>query len=301
MPDQPHLAVGSPRAIPHTTLRLGLDPKAVAIASLMHVGAVLTVWWLPPTPTLLLLTVVLYCVRMLGVTVGFHRYFSHHSFATSRWFAAVLAFWGGLGAQRSAVWWAGHHRVHHRRSDLPGDVHSPVEGSWFWAQMGWWLDASSDETRWQNIKEFADRPELRWLDRHHLVPQLLMAAVLYLVGGVPWLLWGYVLNTVLVWHGLSLLNSWCHRFGSKPFVTKDNSRNSLLVGILAMGEGWHNNHHRFVSSPRHGLMWWQVDLSWLVIRVLSAVGLIWDLQAVPSAEQQAAAAGKATLANPQTT
>lgn len=271
---------------PRQTLRLGLDPKAVLIAGLLHVLAFATplVFW--PTWERVGLCLGLYVVRVLGVTVGFHRYFSHRAFETSRWFGAVLAFWGGLAAQRSAVWWAAHHRVHHRRSDLPGDVHSPVEGSLFWAHMGWWLDASSEQTRWEAVKDWSQRPELRWLDRHHLVPQTLLALGLYAAGGWAYVLWGWALNTVLVWHGLSLLNSWCHRWGRRPFATKDQSRNSFVVGLLAMGEGWHNNHHRYPASPRHGLHWWQVDVSWWVIGALSLVGLIQKLQPVPAPANQ---------------
>jgi stearoyl-CoA desaturase (Delta-9 desaturase) len=230
----------------------------------------------------LLLAAGLYTLRMFGLTAGYHRYFSHRSFKTSRAFQLVLALLGTLSVQKGVLWWAAHHRDHHRYSDTPDDIHSPLERGFWWSHVGWILCSRYDETKYDRIKDMARYPELVWLNRYHLVPPLVLAGVLALAGGIPALLWGFFVSTVVLWHGTFAINSLAHVMGRRRYETSDGSRNSFLLALVTMGEGWHNNHHFYASTANQGWFWWEVDLSYAILRALRAVGVVWELRTPPA-------------------
>jgi stearoyl-CoA desaturase (delta-9 desaturase) len=227
---------------------------------------------------LLGLALALYYGRMAFTTIGYHRYFSHRTFKTSRWFQFVLAFLAETSAQKGVLWWAAHHRVHHRYSDLAGDPHSPEEGFWE-SHMLWILRDFAGPTG--EIKDFARYPELRWLNKHYLLPPGALAVGLYFLGGMPALVWGFFVSTVLLWHGTFLVNSVNHLWGSRRYATTDTSRNNGLLALLTMGEGWHNNHHHYMASANQGFFWWEIDLSFYLIRLFQTLGLVWDVRVPP--------------------
>jgi len=222
-----------------------------------------------------------YYLRMFGITAGYHRYFSHRSFRTGRAFQFLLAFLGATATQKGVLWWAANHRDHHRHSDGPEDVHSPIQRGFYWSHVGWILSARHHETKLDRVKDLARYPELRWLDRWHAVPSVLFAVALLAIGGVPALLWGYFVSTVLLWHGTFFINSLAHVLGKRRYATGDESRNSMALALLTMGEGWHNNHHFYPGAASQGWFWWEVDASWYALRTLSAVGLVQDLRTPP--------------------
>jgi stearoyl-CoA desaturase (Delta-9 desaturase) len=224
-----------------------------------------------------------YFVRMVVVTAGYHRYFSHRSFKTSRVFQFLLAFAAQSTAQKGVLWWASHHRWHHRHSDTPQDVHSVQQRGFWYAHLGWILGPDNNDTRLELVADLAKYPELRFLNRPsvQLLPALVYALACLALGGIHGLVWGFFVSTVLLWHGTFTINSLAHLFGRRRYATSDDSRNSLALALLTTGEGWHNNHHRYQSSARQGFRWWEVDVTYYVLRLLAAVGLIWDLRRVP--------------------
>jgi stearoyl-CoA desaturase (delta-9 desaturase) len=216
-----------------------------------------------------------------GVTVGFHRYFAHHSFKTSRWFQFLLAFAGSAALQRGVLWWVAHHRLHHRHSDEPDDPHSPVRGSFWYAHLGWLLSRRLQKADHGLVKDLTRFPELVWLDRLWILPGLALAASCYAAFGWSGVVYSYCFTVAAAFQITFAVNSVGHRFGSQRFDTGDASRNNWVIGILALGEGWHNNHHRMPSSARHGLAWYELDLSYFCIRVLKALGFVWDVKRPP--------------------
>jgi stearoyl-CoA desaturase (Delta-9 desaturase) len=243
---------------------------------LLHAAAALALV-APPTPGLLALAAASYLVRMFGVTAGYHRYFSHRSYKTGRAFQFVLAWLAQSSAQKGVLWWAAHHRDHHRHADGEADVHSPRHGFW-WSHAGWVLSSRFDSYEPRRVADFGGYAELRWLDRHHWVPAVSLAAGLGAAGGLPALVWGFVLPTLGLYHATFAINSVAHVWGTRPFETRDDSRNNFLLAVLTLGEGWHNNHHYCMSSARQGVRWWQIDPTFLGLRVLSACGLVRDLR-----------------------
>jgi stearoyl-CoA desaturase (delta-9 desaturase) len=246
-----------------------------------HVVALATPFLAPVSWRWAALAGALYAVRMFAVTAGFHRYFSHRSYRTSRAFQLVLAFLGGTAAQRGALWWAAHHRDHHRHSDRPEDVHSPLQRGFWWSHVGWILSRRHHHTKLDRVRDLARYPELRWLDRHHLVPPAALAVVLLLAGGLPALLWGFFVSTVLLWHGTFVINSLAHVLGRARYETGDGSRNSMVLALLTFGEGWHNNHHFYASSARQGFFWWEIDVSYYLLRGLAALRVVRDVRRPP--------------------
>jgi len=232
-----------------------------------------------------------FSLRMFGITAGYHRYFAHGSYKTSREFQFALAVLGASAWQKGPLWWASHHVEHHLHSDLHSDPHSPVSGSLLWSHMGWfWASMEYDahpkayaEGRGR-IAKFKQFPELVAIDRFHHAPGIALAALAYAAGGEPGLVWGFVVPTVGAWHATFAVNSVCHQFGSRRFATTDNSRNNMWVALAAFGEGNHNNHHAFPWSARHGLGWREPDLSYAILQLLERLGVVWDLK-VPSDEQ----------------
>lgn len=227
------------------------------------------------------LCLVLYVSRMFFVTAGYHRYFSHRSFKTSRVFQFLLAFAAMTSAQKGVLWWAAHHRHHHRYADTEDDLHSPGLRGFWWSHVGWILSNRYNHTEIEQIRDFYKYPELRWLNRYFLVPPVALAISLFLLGGWGWLVWGFFVSTVLLWHGSFLVNSLSHVFGRRRFPTTDDSRNSFLIALLTMGEGWHNNHHHYMASARQGFLWWEIDVTYYLLKLLSWFGIVWDLRQPP--------------------
>ena len=224
----------------------------------------------------------LFWLRMFSVTAGYHRYFSHRSFKTSRAFQFVLALLGTLAVQKGVLWWAANHRRHHKYSDKEGDIHSPVVEGFWRSHVGWILAVDYDATDYDRIPDLAKFPELRWLNEHFLVPPVTLAALLFLIGGASWLVWGFFVSTTLLWHATFTINSLAHVYGSRRYDTPDQSRNNLWLALLTMGEGWHNNHHHYMNSVRQGFFWWEIDATYYVLRTLAALGIVWDLNQPPS-------------------
>jgi stearoyl-CoA desaturase (delta-9 desaturase) len=230
----------------------------------------------------LALCAALYVPRMFFVTGAYHRYFSHRSYKTSRAFQLVLAL-GAMGtAQKGVLWWAAHHRVHHKKSDAPGDLHSVKQSGFWWAHMGWILARDLEGTDGSRIRDFSKYPELVWLDRWWFVPPVAVGVVTFLIGGFFALIWGFAVCQVRCWHGTFTINSLSHLWGGRRYATDDDSRNNPVLALITMGEGWHNNHHHYQVAARQGFRWWEVDATYYVLRALSAVGLIWDLHGVPA-------------------
>jgi len=224
-----------------------------------------------------------YFIRMFFVTGAHHRYFSHRSFKTSRWFQFVLAVGAQTAAQKGVIWWASHHRRHHKYSDTDRDVHSPVRRGFWYAHVGWvlspdWIDADDG-----SVADLVRYPELRVLNHPamEMVPTIALAFVLLLVGGGHALVWGYFVATALLWHGTFSINSLSHLIGRRRYETGDDSRNNWALALLTGGESWHNNHHHYQSSVRQGFRWWQIDLTYYLLRMLALAGIVWDLREPP--------------------
>lgn len=227
------------------------------------------------------LAIGLYYLRMFGVTAGYHRYFSHRSYKTSRAFQLLLACLALSSAQKGVLWWAAHHRRHHRESDLPEDVHSPVQRGLWWAHVGWVLAPESNAVDLARVADLARYPELLWLERWHFVPPAALAVGLFLWGGLPALIWGFFVSTTLLWHGTFTINSLAHVFGSRRYATPDNSRNNWLLALLTLGEGWHNNHHHYRPAANQGFFWWEFDPTFYALKGLAVLRLIWDIRTPP--------------------
>jgi stearoyl-CoA desaturase (delta-9 desaturase) len=229
----------------------------------------------------LALAVALYYARMFFVTAGYHRYFAHRTYKTSRFVQFLLGIGAETTAQKGILWWAANHRHHHRTSDTPEDLHSPSQGGFFWSHVGWIIVRDFEETRFDDIKDMARYPELRFLNRFHLLPPIAMAVALYFIGGWHALLWGFFVSTVLLWHGTFTINSLSHVFGKQRYETGDTSRNNWILALVTMGEGWHNNHHYHMNSANQGFFWYEVDLSYYILKLLSWFGIVWDLRKPP--------------------
>lgn len=237
--------------------------------------------------------IALYAIRMFALTGFYHRYFAHKAFHTSRAVQFAFALIGAACVQRGPLWWAAHHRNHHRFADTERDQHSPRRG-FLWSHMGWFLTRRAFRTDFSVIGDFARYPELRILDRFDIVVPILLAVALYSLGawlgaahpdlgtsGPQLLVWGFFVSTVVLFHATVTINSLAHRFGRRRFATRDDSRNNWLLALLTFGEGWHNNHHFFPGAARQGFRWWELDVTWYGLRALAAVGLIRDLKPVP--------------------
>lgn len=228
------------------------------------------------------LAAALYLVRMFGITAGYHRYFSHRSYKTSRVGQFVLAFLAQSSGQRGALWWAAKHRAHHKYSDTPLDVHSPKHRGFLYAHMGWIFGSKDGDADYSLIRDLYKYPELRFLNRLVYAPAFLLAFVVWLAGGWEALVVGFFISTVVLYHSTFAINSLAHVVGKKRYITGDDSRNNWFLALLTLGEGWHNNHHHYHTSTRQGFYWWEIDISYYVLRMLSWVGLVWDLRAPPA-------------------
>ena len=253
---------------------------------LIHVAALGVVFFLPPSLTDLSLLVGLYLLRGFGITAGYHRYFAHRSYQTSRFFQFCLGWFGAMSIQRGPMWWAGHHRNHHKFSDVEGDPHSPILNSVWYSHVGWILSDNLKDADEAVMKDWKKYPELWWLDKYDWLPGVLTAAFCYAVGGWSGFFWGFLFGTVVLYHATFCVNSLCHLAGRRRFETTDRSRNNWFAAIFTMGEGWHNNHHHYPSAARQGFQWWEFDLSYCMLKALAAVGVVWNLrQPTPRALQ----------------
>jgi len=246
----------------------------------VHVVALVGVLLLGFSWSGLALALALYVGRMFFVCAGYHRYFSHRSFKTSRVFQFILAVGAQSSMQRGVLWWAAKHRQHHRASDTPDDVHSPRDGFW-WSHLGWSTSETSAGTDLDKVRDLARFPELRALDRAKHLPGILLAILLFALGGAHALIWGFFVSTVLLWHGTFTINSLAHVIGRRRYPTSDDSKNHFGLALLTLGEGWHNNHHHFQASARQGFRWWEIDLAYYMLRALAAIGVVWDLRRPP--------------------
>ncbi|HYM34552.1 MAG TPA: acyl-CoA desaturase, partial [Steroidobacteraceae bacterium] len=238
--------------------------------------------WVGVSTTAVIVAVAMYALRMLAITGFYHRYFSHRTFRTSRSMQFVFAALGAMAVQRGPLWWAAHHRHHHAHSDEPIDAHSPNQHGFFWSHIGWFMNRRNFATRTELVKDLAQYPELRFLDRFDVLMPVVLAVVLFTIGGAQLLVWGFFVSTVVLYHATFTVNSLAHVFGRRRYATRDFSRNNWLLALVTFGEGWHNNHHHFPGSIRQGFYWWEIDLTYYVLRTLAALGLIWDLKTVPA-------------------
>lgn len=228
----------------------------------------------------------LYFLRMFFITAGYHRYFAHRSYKMGRVMQFIMALGATLAIQQGPLWWAGHHRHHHWFSDMEEDLHSPIKG-FLWSHFLWIYHKDNFKTPEKNIRDFSKYPELRFLDEHWLLPPVVLAVILFLLGGWSMLVVSFFISTLLLYHGTFAINSVAHVFGGRRFATNDTSRNSLLLALVTLGEGWHNNHHHFQASTRQGFYWWEVDVSFYILKVMSWLGLVWDLNPVPESALKA--------------
>jgi len=247
---------------------------------LTHVVCLAAIWT-GVTGTALAIAVVLYLVRMFGVTAGYHRYFSHRSFRTSRAGQFLLALLAQTSAQRGILWWAAKHRHHHRHSDSLDDVHSPRHHGFWYAHLGWIFRPQHGATDYAAVADLARFPELRFLDRHQYLPAAVLAVGTWLLAGWSGLVVGFFWSTVALYHGTFMINSLAHVHGTQRYITGDDSRNNWWLALITLGEGWHNNHHAYQRSTRQGFRWWEVDPTFYALKAFSWAGVVWELGAPP--------------------
>lgn len=282
--------------------------KAIAIIKqgvfwTVHLACFLVIWT-GVSPIAAAVCAIMYLVRMFAITGGYHRYFSHRSYKTSRVFQFILALLGASSAQKGPIWWASHHRHHHRYSDTEEDIHPPSHGVW-WAHVGWVLSSKYLDSRPELVKDLLAFPEIRLLERFHLIAPITLAVLIYYFGvycevyfpqlntnGFQMLVWGFFVSTTLLYHGTFVINSFTHLIGSRRFNTTDNSRNNFWLAMITLGEGWHNNHHRYPGSERQGFYWWEIDVTHYVLKFLSWFGIVWDLREPPARIYQEAEENK---------
>ncbi len=259
---------------------------------MLHV-ACLSVFWVGYSTTALIIAGGLYLIRMFAITGFYHRYFSHRAFKTSRWVQFIFAIIGASSVQRGPLWWAAHHRHHHCSSDSSEDIHSPVQDGFLWSHMFWFTNRSNFKTRNNLISDFNRFPELRWIDRFDILIPVTLGALVFLAGevlnayfpelgttGPQLLVWGLI-STVVLFHATCSTNSLAHLFGKSRYQTGDASRNNFWIALITLGEGWHNNHHHYPASVQQGFHWWEIDITYWILVLMSKVGLVWDLRMVP--------------------
>ena len=278
--------------------RTGEDSMSLDLARcfsliFLHVGCLGLIWvgwsWFS-----LFVAVALYFSRMFAITAFLHRYFSHRTFKTSRFLQFLFAVAASTAVQRGALWWAAHHRKHHHESDQKKDVHSPHTHNFLWSHIGWIADPKNFATDYDEIKDLSKYPELVFLNRFNkLVPGLMVVGLYFLgdwvasqwpaLGTSGWqiLVWGFFISTTALFHGTATINSLAHLYGKKRFDTGDQSRNNFYLSLITLGEGWHNNHHHYMHSTRQGFYWWEFDPTYYGLKIMSWVGLVYDLKQVP--------------------
>ena len=260
----------------------------------LHLGC-LGVLWVGWSWAAVIAATSLYLLRMFAITAFYHRYFSHRTFHTSRVVQFIFAALGNSSIQRGPLWWAATHRHHHRHSDTEEDAHSPVTKGFWWSHIGWMTSSRNFPTNYQDIRDFAKYPELVFLNRFDLMVPAVMGFALYGLGAwmedvhPQWgtsrwqmLVWGFFISSTVLLHATLFINSLAHVWGKRPFETEDDSRNNFWLALLTLGEGWHNNHHRYMGAARQGFHWWEIDPTYYGLKILSWLGIIWDLKPVPA-------------------
>ncbi len=254
----------------------------------------LAVFWVGWSWTAVGVAVLLYFVRMFAITGFYHRYFSHKAFKTNRFWQFIFGVMGNASVQRGPLWWAAHHRHHHRYTDQEQDVHSPSRHGFWWSHIGWLTSKANFPTKYKYVAEWAKYPELRWLNRFDTVIPILLAVALYIFGtlldrfaphlgtnGMQMLVWGFFISTTVLLHATVTINSLDHMYGRRRYDTRDTSRNNVLLALITLGEGWHNNHHHFAVSARQGFFWWEIDITYYALVLLARLGIVSDLRSVP--------------------
>jgi stearoyl-CoA desaturase (delta-9 desaturase) len=295
-----------------TGIQRGESHRVIAARLVVSHGMCLGVFFVPVTAELLWAAVIGYFVRMFFIEAGAHRYFAHRAFRTSRLFQAVLALGVAASGQRGPIWWAGHHRKHHRLSDRPGDPHSPMtvttagdgrrraaRGRFWHAHLGWLVRPENLDTDLDAVKDLARFPELVFINKTHMLWPIVLLVATVLVGattplfgreGLGWsaAVWAFFVPTVLSLHGIFVINSLTHggrpgRWHRRRFLTNDFTTNVWWLAIPTMGAAWHNNHHRYMNAARAGFYRWEIDPSYVILRGLARLRIVWDLHEVPSA------------------
>jgi stearoyl-CoA desaturase (delta-9 desaturase) len=277
----------SPAATPLQKL---LRNKNYLLVHLVCLGVIWVGWsW-----TAVWVAIGLYFLRMFAITGFYHRYFSHRTFETNRFWQFGFAVLGNSAAQRGPLWWAAHHRHHHQTADTDQDLHSPSRSGFWWSHLGWLTDPANLATRSEYVKDWVKFPELVWLDRFDKVVPILLGVALFAVGeilartyphlgtsGAQLVVWGFFISTVVLFHGTCTINSLSHLFGWRRYDTRDTSRNNPILAIITLGEGWHNNHHHYPIAARQGFFWWEYDITYYLLVVISWLGIIKNLRPVP--------------------
>jgi stearoyl-CoA desaturase (delta-9 desaturase) len=274
------------------------DPKQVdwfrivpfIVLHLMCLGVI----WVGWSPVAVAVAAVLYLVRMFAITGFYHRYFSHKTFKTRRFWQFVFAVLGNASVQRGPLWWAAHHRHHHRFTDTAADVHSPARHGFWWSHMGWLTSRANFATDWAYVKDWAKYPELCWLNRFDTVVPIALAAALLALGALlkayapqlgtdalQMLIWGLFISTTLLFHATVTINSLSHMVGHRRYDTPDTSRNNPWLALITLGEGWHNHHHHYPLTARQGFFWWEIDVTYYLLVTLSWLGIVQDLRPLP--------------------
>jgi len=267
----------------------------------VHLLAVASIFFTGFSVAALVALLATFWIRLFGITGGYHRYFSHRSFKTGRVFQFLLAGLGASAGQNGPLWWVAHHRHHHRHADTEKDIHPPGLMGFWWAHAGWIMSRRYDGYDESLVRDLRRYPELRFLDRAHMLAPFALGVVLFGVGwwleaaypalgtsGWQLLGWGLFISTAILYHVTFLVNSVAHIYGRRRYPTKDNSRNNWWVALLTLGEGWHNNHHRYPSSERQGFYWWEVDPTHYALWLLEKVGLVRELRKPPASAYRGA-------------
>jgi stearoyl-CoA desaturase (delta-9 desaturase) len=278
-----------PRAITHEK---EIDWLRILPLIFMHVMC-LGVIWVGWSWTAIWVAALLYFVRMFAITGFYHRYFSHKAFKTNRFWQFIFGILGNASVQRGPLWWASHHRHHHRFTDMEEDVHSPSRHGFWWSHIGWLTSKANFPTNYKYVAEWARFPELRWLNRFDTVVPFLLALALFVLGeileryaphlgtnGMQLLVWGFFISSVVLLHATVTINSFDHMYGTRRYDTPDTSRNNSLLALITLGEGWHNNHHHYAVAARQGFYWWEFDITYYLLVLLSWLGIVRDLRPV---------------------
>ncbi len=258
----------------------------------MHVMC-LGVLWVGWSWTAIWVAILLYLVRMFAITGFYHRYFSHKAFKANRFWQFIFGVLGNSSVQRGPLWWASHHRHHHRFTDMAEDIHSPSRHGFWWSHIGWLTSKANFATNYKYVAEWARYPELRWLNRYDTVVPFLLALALFVLGeilerfaphletnGMQLLVWGFFVSSVVLLHATVTINSFDHMYGTRRYDTADTSRNNALLALITLGEGWHNNHHHYAVSARQGFYWWEIDVTYYLLVFLSWLGIVRELRPV---------------------
>jgi len=254
----------------------------------------LLVFWCGFSWTAFTVAAVLYFVRLFGIGAFYHRYFSHKTYQTNRFWQFIFGVIGASSAQRGPLWWASHHRQHHMVSDEPADAHSPVQHGFWWSHVGWFLSKKHYYYNPERVRDLAKFPELVFLERYDSFIPTMLFVLLFLsglglqhfmpqlgTGPAQMIVWGFCISTIALFHTTVSINSLSHVIGRKRFATKDSSRNNFLLAILTLGEGWHNNHHHYPAAACQGFKWWEIDITYYILKTMEKLGIIWDVRSVP--------------------